>query len=50
MLSEIVASLFAFALRPERPAFIDEEMLMFGPLSVRDRLAAILHAAGLRSS
>jgi len=32
MLSEIVASLLAFALRPETPAFIDEEIPMLGPL------------------
>jgi hypothetical protein len=28
MLSEIVASLFALAVRPETPAFIDDEMPM----------------------
>jgi hypothetical protein len=27
----MVASLFAFAFRPETPAFSDEEMLMLGP-------------------
>ena len=35
MLSEMVASLFAFAFRPETPAFSDEEIPMLFPLSVR---------------
>ena len=36
MLSEMVASLFAFAFSPDTPAFSDEEIPMLSPLSVRD--------------
>ena len=34
MLSEIVASLLAFAFSPDTPAFSDEEIPMLSPLSV----------------
>ena len=35
MLSEMVASLLAFAFSPDTPAFSDEEIPMLSPLSVR---------------
>ncbi len=39
MLSDIVASLFALAFSPDTPAFIDEEIPILSPLSVRGSVA-----------